>query len=269
MKTPEILLDTYKIKSTLAAGAGGSVYKAWHNRLHKYVTIKELKHSMFVNTESRRNEVEAIKHIKSLYIPQILDFFSDAENSYTIMEYIEGENLNKLLKQHGGFNQYRVLEWYSQLASALVTLHDFDICHGDIKPANIILVKNEKVCLIDFNVAVVKGNDTQLLSRSRGYASPEQYKLFASHKNKNLSKENKVDWKLSDIHNLGATMFHILTGTRMIYDEKGRVSQANFNKKSTLSQCHFIIERSTHPNPNNRFTSALALKRTIQSMLYR
>jgi len=119
---------------------------------------------------------------------------------------------------------------------------------------------NGKVCLIDFNVAVVKGNDTRLVSRSRGYTSPEQCKLFEQHKNRDKSNCSNIDWKLSDIHSLGATMYHILTGKQLKYDLKN-------SGQAEPSPCLFIIERSTHPNPNNRFASAVALNHTIQSLL--
>ena len=267
MKLSNVLSETYLIEQELSSGSGGVVYKAWHKRLRIHVVIKELNHSLHINEASRRNEAEALKRIKSLYIPRVLDFLSEDDRSFTIMEYIEGESFGNLLKKHGKFNQYRVIEWYGQIASALVELHEQDICHCDIKPSNIILTPTGKACLIDFNMAVVKGNDTHLISRSRGYASPEQYKLFVLYKNLEASSDDEVDWKLSDIHNLGAAMYHILTGKRMKYDAKGRVLKANFSKQIEISPCHFIIERSTHPNPANRFASAEALNNTIQSLL--
>ena len=275
MKFSSVLCDTYEIDIKLGAGGGGTVYKAWHKRLQKYVVIKELEHALFTTEELRRNEVEALKNLKSSHLPQVFDFLSEDKRSFTIMEFIEGESLGNLLKQKEKFSQYRVIEWYGQLATALVELHGFDICHGDIKPSNIMLRQDGKVCLIDFNVAIVKGNDTHIISRSQGYASPEQNKLFALYKNQSVLNNEKVDWKLSDIHNLGAAMYHILTGKRLKYDVNGRVLQSNFNKwqapgnsnRVSLSPCHFIIQRSTHPNPDNRFSSATALSHTIQSLL--
>jgi serine/threonine protein kinase len=179
-----------------------------------------------------------------------------------------------LLKQRENFTLYRVIKWYRELASALEKLHNNDICHGDIKPANIILMPDGKACLIDFNTAIVKGNDTRLISRSRGYSSPEQYNLFSEHKNRYRLNSENVDWKLSDIHNLGAAMYHILTGRRLKYDSQGRVLITNFDERqgflqrlgADFSLCLFVIKRSTHPEPNNRFASATALCRTIESI---
>jgi serine/threonine-protein kinase len=275
MEHSKILDDTYSVEYKLGAGGGGSVYRAWHRRLRKYVVIKELMHTQFVSEESRRNEVEALKNIKSEHLPQIFDFLCEESRSFTIMEYIEGDSFNKLLKQRERFSLYRVIKWYEELASALESLHNNDICHSDIKPANIILMPNGKTCLIDFNVAIVKGNETRLVSRSRGYASPEQYWLFSQHRNRDESCRVNVDWKLSDIHNLGAAIYHILTGRRLKYDAEGRVLNVNFDERqgfiqrigADLSSFFFIIERSTHPEPKNRFASASALSRTIQSLL--
>ena len=160
------------------------MYKAWHKRLQKHVVIKELKHTLFITEESRRNEVEALKNLKSAHLPQIFDFLSENERSFTVMEFIEGESLGTLLKRQEKFNQYRVIEWYGQLATALVELHEFDICHGDIKPSNIMLTPGGDIRLIDFNIALALGEDGAIsVGRSFGYASPEHYGLDFSSEN--------------------------------------------------------------------------------------
>ena len=263
---PSYITETYVIENELGAGSGGVVYKAFHKRLKKYVVIKELKHTHFLNEEARRNEVEALKNLKHPHLPQIIDFFGECENSYTIMELLEGITFKRLIEQNEKISPYKAIEWYGQLVSALVMLHENGICHCDIKPANIMLQDSGKVCLIDFNTAMVKGNDTGLISRSRGYASPEQYGLFVCCRNNEQPQTKYVDWKLSDIHNLGAAMYHLMTGKRMKYDKQGKVLSENFNKHHK-SPIFFIIERSTHPNPGNRFTSIHALNQTIQSII--
>ena len=178
-----ILGGTYRIVSVLGSGVGGNVYRAWHKRLQKHVVIKELIHGSAFEGESRRTEVEALKNVKSAYLPQVLDFVTEHERSFTVMEFIEGESFDILLERGRRFTDSQITRWYGQLASALEELHRHDICHRDIKPANIMLTPSGNVCLIDFNAAMVKGNDSRFVSRSRGYASPEQYKLYKSLKN--------------------------------------------------------------------------------------
>jgi len=177
-KLPAFISDAVHIESKLGSGGSGAVYRAWHTRLQKHVVIKEMKHFSTNDVETRRNEVEALKNIKNAYVPQVLDFMMEGDSSFTVMELVEGESFDKLLGRGQRFTEAQVIRWYGQLASALEAIHKQNVCHRDIKPANIMLTPCGDVCLIDFNAALVGDNDTRLVSRSLGYASPEQYKLF-------------------------------------------------------------------------------------------
>lgn len=198
---PPILRDgTYRIEEKLGSGGGGVVYKAWHTNLNKYVVIKELKDASSADTETQRNEVEALKNVKSAYLPQVYDFItvpvrgedgreirnpdgSTVNRVFTVMEFVEGESLEKALARERKFSQPQVVKWYGQIASALEVVHRHNVAHRDIKPANIMLTPEGDVCLIDFNAALVGGNDVRLISRSLGYASPEQYEIYECYKN--------------------------------------------------------------------------------------
>ncbi|MCI9144356.1 MAG: protein kinase [Lachnospiraceae bacterium] len=198
---PPVLRDgTYRIEEKLGSGGGGVVYKAWYTNLNKYVVIKELKNASGADTETQQNEVEALKDVKSAYLPQVYDFItvpvldedgrevrnpdgSTVKRVFTVMEYVEGESLDKALEQGKKFSQPQVMKWYEQLASALKVVHAHNIAHRDIKPGNIMLTPQGDVCLIDFNAALVGGNDVRLISRSLGYASPEQYEIYERYKN--------------------------------------------------------------------------------------
>ena len=180
---PVLSDSAYRVESELGSGGGGVVYKAWHMRLKKYVVIKELKRGSQSDLETQRNEVEALKNVKSAYLPQVLDFLTEGDRVFTVMEFIEGESLDKLLSRGQKFSQAQVVKWYGQIVSALEVIHNKGICHRDVKPANIMLMPNGDVCLIDFNAALVSGNDVRLISRSLGYASPEQYEIYSKYKN--------------------------------------------------------------------------------------
>ena len=180
---PALADPAYRIESELGSGGGGVVYKAWHTRLQKHVVIKELKKGYARNIETQRNEVEALKNVKSVYLPQVYDFIKDGSRVYTVIEFVGGESLDKLLKRGEKFSQQQVVKWYGQLTSALESIHKQNICHRDIKPANIMLTPSGDVCLIDFNAALVSGSDARLISRSLGYASPEQYGVYERYVN--------------------------------------------------------------------------------------
>lgn len=318
------LNSIYKIEGELGSGGGGVVYKAWHTHLQKYVVIKELKRGTKDNVETQRNEVEALKNVKSIYLPQVLDFFVENDRVYTVMEFIDGTSLDKLLAKNYRFTQQQVVKWYAQLAAALEVIHKQNIAHRDIKPANIMLLPDGNVCLIDFNAALVGESDVRLISRSLGYASPEQYQIYENYKNASHSPirlntisanssstsgfktqfrddrtelvdsemtelvdsqsvrsrsagnpedateiltprtSEEIDWKLSDVYSLGATMYHLLTGIRPAEraDETPKLSSVGeFDEGLT-----YIIESSMMLNPLGRINSAESLSYAIRNI---
>ena len=74
---PTLSDPAYRIESELGSGGGGVVYKAWHTRLQKHVVIKELKRGSDNDIVTQRNEVEALKNVKSAYLPQVYDFIAE------------------------------------------------------------------------------------------------------------------------------------------------------------------------------------------------
>jgi len=288
------LQSTYNIESELGSGGSGEVYLAWHKRLCKYVVIKKTACYSGISAQLHRNETEALKNIKCEYLPQVLDFMMENDSSYTVLEYIEGESFDKLLRKMNRVSLPQISKWFLQLASALVAIHKHDVCHRDIKPANIILTREGDVCLIDFNSALVKGNDTGVISLSRAYASPEQYAFFqscrtaekrkstffaggdvchyASKKNKTVivaesnilyrATAHNVDWKLSDIYSLGATMYHLFSGRTLleVFRKNTVIPMYGGGSEGVWS----VIKRCMNVDPAGRFQSATELADCLQ-----
>jgi len=298
-----VLFDTYRPEKQLGSGSCGIVYKAWHIRLQKHVVIKVVRHNTHDAVEARRNEIEALKYIRSLYVPRVLDFLTEGELSYTIMEYIGGESFDKLLERQQVFSENRIVKWYGELASALTAIHKLEIYHCDIKPANTILSPDDDIYLIDFNAALVSGNDTKLISCSPGYASPEQYELFQTLKYAEKTKttphgsctgchfsDNKkdtrseylytefsdsdrpfagaatddIDWRRSDIFSLGAAMYHLLSGVKPAGKAEEIIPVSQLGGYG--EGISYIIERSMNTDPAGRFANAEELSGMLRKL---
>lgn len=179
----EIIASTYEIIKEIGSGGGGVVYLANHLRLEKRVILKADKRKITTRSDFLRREVDILKELSHEYIPQVYDFFIEDEIVYTVIDYIEGESLDKPLKRGEKFSQPQVIKWAIQILEALNYLHNpihgnppKGYVHSDIKPANIMKRANGDICLIDFNIALALGEENSI-GCSKGYASPEHYGL--------------------------------------------------------------------------------------------
>lgn len=175
----KIIAGIYELEEKIGSGGGGTVYLGKHLRLDKKVVLKADKRKLSAGTEMLRREVDMLKGLSHTYIPQVYDFVQEEGIVYTVMDYIPGESLDKLLARRELPSQPQMIKWACQLLEALSYLHKqppHGILHGDIKPANIMLRPNGDICLIDFNIALALGEDGAVkVGFSRGYASPEHY----------------------------------------------------------------------------------------------
>lgn len=176
---PQVIAGTYEIGMQIGAGGGGIVYLGRHLRLDKQIVLKADKRTLNTKPEKLRREVDMLKGLSHTYIPQVYDFVQEQGAVFTVMDYIDGESLDKRLKRGELPDQPQVIHWACQLLEALCYLHSrppYGVLHGDIKPANIMLRPSGDICLIDYNIALVLGeNGAVKVGRSRGYASPEHY----------------------------------------------------------------------------------------------
>lgn len=298
----KIIADTYEILAEIGSGGGGVVYLGRHLNLDKLVVLKADKRSLLASPEALRREVDAMKNLSHTYIPQVYDFIMEDGVVYTVMDYVEGESLDKPLKRGEHFPLLSVLEWSCELLEALVYLHScppYGILHGDIKPANIILTPRGDIRLIDFNISLFLGEEGAIrIGHSQGYASPEHYGLQygksqnTTHKGvlasraditelmsdttildeSNISEYNNGKNKerpfivfldcRSDIYGVGATMYHLLTGMRPAIDAKDVMPIANFSR-DLPANIGSIVSKAMQPNPDFRFQTASEMLMTL------
>lgn len=196
-----LLNNTYEILEELGSGGGGVVYLGKHNRLKKLVVLKEDRRSVDTDLDSLRREVDSLKNLSHQYLPQVYDFFQEDEKIYTVMDYIEGESFDKILRYGEDISQADVVHYAIQLLEALVYLHNQapkGILHADIKPANIMRTPQGDIRLIDFNIALLLGADGAVaVGRSFGYASPEHYG-YRPEPNQKRSRQKKTQSSLEN-----------------------------------------------------------------------
>ncbi|GAC1434279.1 MAG: hypothetical protein PVS3B3_33370 [Ktedonobacteraceae bacterium] len=212
--THVLLHNRYRLLSRLGQGGFGSVFKA-ENTLsqNKIVAIKEIRltglqqQEVLDATASFNREVQVLSDLRHPGLPRLYDYFTDADHWYLVMDFIEGETLERHLEQTIGGHFLRltdVLRIGIQLCIVLDYMHTHQppIIFRDLKPSNVMLIPNGSVRLIDFGIARYfkpgQFKDTIALG-SPGYAAPEQY-----------GKAQTTPY--ADIYSLGALLHQMLTG---------------------------------------------------------
>lgn len=259
----EIFEDTYQIIEKLDEGAGGIVYKAYHQRLKKSVVIKKIKGNMAL--DACRKEVDILKNLRNSYLPQVLDFLVTDEGIYTVMSYIPGKSFKHLMDEHRAFTVNQLARWGMQLCNALSYLHNQNppIIHGDIKPSNIMLTPDGNICLIDFNISFYLDEDV-VLGYTNGYTSPEQYILaLDSETARPIANYARIDEK-SDIYSVGATFYHIVTGKKL------RTFKEKIDKELLCERTNevfaSIIAKAMEVEPEKRYQSAFEMFQAFRGL---
>lgn len=259
-KLGTVLDGKYEILKKVGQGGMSIVYLAMDNRLNKQWAVKEIKNdgSKTIETLLKGLEREAniLKNVDHAVLPRIVDIINENGTIYVVMDYVEGKPLNEILKKEGAQSQNKVIEWGRALASALDYLHSMNppIIYRDMKPSNVMLKPDGTVKLIDFGTAkeyIIENNADTTALGTRGYAAPEQ---FGDAQGRGIYNTDAR----TDIYNLGATLYHLVTGKNPCeppYEIKP-IRQWNPMLSSGLEQ---IIIKCCQPNPNDRYQSCSEL----------
>lgn len=254
----EVIDGKYEILKEIGKGGMSVVYLAMDKHLNKQWAVKEIrKKGNGKNDEVVINsllaEANLMKKLDHPSLPRIVDIIDNGVTIYVIMDYIEGESLDKILNEYGAQPEELVINWAKQLCDALSYLHSQKppIIYRDMKPANVMLKPEGNIKIIDFGIAreYKEQNlaDTTVLG-TRGYAPPEQY-------------SGQTDAR-SDIFALGMTMHHLLTG---IDPRKGDSYAPVRQWNPELSEgIEIIINKCVEPVAENRYQNCEDLLYDLQ-----
>ena len=204
----KLLDDRYEQLELIGSGGMSVVYKSLDRKLNRYDAIKILKDDLIADDESRERFLAESRAIAMLSHPNIVSIYDVGHSDdvgdaieYIVMELIDGITLKQYIKKRGQLNWKESLHFSAQIAKALAHAHEKGIIHRDIKPQNIMLLKDGTIKVADFGIAALQNSmeDSDEALGSVHYMAPEQ------------SKGAAADAR-SDIYSLGVVMYEMLTG---------------------------------------------------------
>src|SRR3954462_358934 len=246
-------LEGYTIEAPLSAGAMGAVYRAHKTDDGTPVAIKRLLDTRHV----ARFEIEA-RLLRSLNHPRVvnvMDYFTQETGVYLVMEMIQGDDLGQILKQHGnpGLPIEDAIEYTRQACEALQYVHDQQIVHRDVKPANLIDAKDKDgVVLVDFGVARQMGEEEEIDQGTVGIGTPRFMapEVFAG---------GTVSPR-SDVFSLAATLWTLLTGKPPVYGDPTPLSEVVPGAREELETC---LRAGLELLPERRTSSCTAFAQAL------
>lgn len=200
-----MLDDRYEILEIIGEGGMAVVYKALCHRLNRYVAVKIMRDDMAADEEFRRRfcaESHAVAMLSHPNIVAVYDVSHSDDIEYIVMELVEGITLKQYMEKKGALAWKEVLHFSKQISKALAHAHERGIIHRDIKPQNIMLLRDGTIKVGDFGIAALENeiyeNNGQAIG-SIHYIAPEQAR-------------GECPDARSDIYSLGVVMYEMLTG---------------------------------------------------------
>ena len=203
----KLLGDRYQILELIGHGGMAVVYKALDTRLSRNVAVKIMRDELADDVEFKARFASESHAIAMLSHPNIVAVYDVSQNDdleYIVMELINGITLRQYMSKKGQISWMEVLHFSKQIASAISHAHQHGIIHRDIKPQNIMLLKDGTIKVADFGIAALE-NEINIHSEqaigSLNYTAPE------------VAKGEYIDGRC-DIYSLGISMYEMLCGCK-------------------------------------------------------
>lgn len=264
----KMLDGRYEIIELIGSGGMANVYKAKCHRLNRMVAVKILKSDMAENDEIRRrfrDESRAVAQLSHANIVSVYDVSSSGDTEYIVMELIDGITLKQYMERRGQMDWRESLHFIIQIMRALEHAHSRGIIHRDIKPQNIMVLRDGSVKVADFGIACLQNNAQTLTQDALGsvhYISPEQ------------TRGEHIDAR-SDIYSAGVVLYEMLTG-RLPFEGDTAVSVAIQHlssvplapseiREDVPKGLELICMKAMCADINKRYASATAMLEDLES----
>ena len=258
----KMLDDRYEILELIGSGGMANVYKARCHRLNRLVAIKKLKSDLADNADFRRrfhDESQAVAQLSHANIVSVYDVSTNPDREYIVMELIDGITLKQYMERRGRMDWRESLHFITQIMRGLSHAHSRGIIHRDIKPQNIMVLRDGSVKVADFGIACLANQGQTLTQEALGsvhYISPEQ------------ARGDRIDAR-SDIYSAGVVLYEMLTG-RLPFEGDSAVSVAIQHLSSVPlaprdidpsipEPLELICMKAMNSDPNKRYASADAM----------
>ena len=258
----KMLDDRYEILELIGSGGMANVYKARCHRLNRLVAIKILKSDLADNADFRRrfhDESQAVAQLSHANIVSVYDVSTNPDLEYIVMELIDGITLKQYMERRGRMDWRESLHFITQIMRGLSHAHSRGIIHRDIKPQNIMVLRDGSVKVADFGIACLANQGQTLTQEALGsvhYISPEQ------------ARGDRIDAR-SDIYSAGVVLYEMLTG-RLPFEGDSAVSVAIQHLSSVPlaprdidpsipEPLELICMKAMNSDPNKRYASADAM----------
>ena len=203
----KVLDNRYEILERIGTGGMAVVYKAKDPRLNRLVAVKILKSDLAQDEDFRRRfnaESQAVAQLSHPNIVSIYDVSRGGDTEYIVMELIDGITLKQYMEKRGQLTWKEALHFITQIMRALSHAHSRGIVHRDIKPQNIMVLRDGSVRVADFGIACLENSAQTMTQEALGsvhYISPEQ------------ARGDRIDAR-SDIYSAGVVLYEMLTSRR-------------------------------------------------------
>lgn len=265
-----MLNNRYRLVAQQGSGGMAVIYKAVDQTLGRTVAVKVLRPSLITDPtflERFRNEARHIARLSHPNIVTVHDFQQDGNTYYIVMEFVEGQDLKRLIRTQAPFSVERALNIAIQICAGIGYAHRSGVVHADVKPQNILVKADDMVKVTDFGIALAL-SDASIAQRQKvvwgspHYFSPEQ-------------AQGERPTPASDVYSLGIVIFEMLTGRlpfigtdqqelALAHIRDTPPSASDFNP-AVPSQLEKIIQKVMSKEPSARYRTAEQLERILRS----